>query len=158
LVPFDAGWARATPLKNWRVDRPEMKGNPSRLEVVLRPEGGRQPLRLQARLKAKEVTAVAVYPAWQARGPILAVGFRDESDQPMLCLYNGQSGEQVRQLTGHVADVRSLNFSEDGRLLVSAAEDRMMCLWSLTDLDNVLGQRGQLAGVAVEEKQNALVV
>ena len=59
---------------------------------------------------------------------------------PTLALYNGMTGERVRQLSGHTGTIRSLAFSEDGRFLVSAADDRTVCVWSLTDLDQILGK------------------
>src|SRR5262249_33646053 len=56
--------------------------------------------------------------------PLLAVAFLDEVGQPMLALYNAASGEQVRQLMGHLGAIRCLAFSADGRLLVSSGDDQ----------------------------------
>src|SRR5262249_14115962 len=70
--------------------------------------------------------------------PLLAVATH-KLGQPRLVLYNVASGQLVRQFTGHVDRLYALAFSRDGRLLVSAAEDQTVCVWSLTDLDQVLG-------------------
>src|SRR5205807_6911321 len=70
--------------------------------------------------------------------PVLAVASHDLG-QPMLQLYNAKTGEQIRQLTGHMDPISCLGFSADGRLLASVAEDQTVCVWSLTNLDQVLG-------------------
>ena len=51
-------------------------------------------------------------------GRIVAVGPSAEiaARQPMLCLYNAGSGEQVRQFTGHMTPIRALAFAGDGKL------------------------------------------
>jgi WD40 repeat protein len=82
--------------------------------------------------------------------PILAVAFT-ERGLPRLRLYNGLTGEQVRQCSGHTDPIRSLAVSSGGRLLVSAAEDQTICVWSLTNLDKIVAQHGQLAGFAVRD-------
>src|SRR5262249_22277843 len=81
----------------------------------------------------------------------LALAYRDEFQLPQLRLYNARTGEPVRQFTGHLAAITSLAFSADGRLLVSAAEDQTVCVWSLDGLDKVWGQRGQIRGLAVRD-------
>ena len=91
------------------------------------------------------------------REPIVAIAYEDIGE-PGLGLYNGLSGDQFRQLTGHTDRIRCLTFSEDGRLLASAAEDRTVCVWSLTDLDQILGKRGSLAHVVITEANGGLVV
>ncbi len=90
--------------------------------------------------------------------PLLAVAFLDEVGQPMLALYDVTTGRQVRQFAGHVGVVRCLAFSGDGRMLVSAADDQTVCVWSLTNLPNHLGRRGTLSTVVVREDKGQLVV
>ncbi len=95
------------------------------------------------------VTDWALLPPQPTRKvPILAVASH-ELGQPLLALYNAASGEQLRQLTGHVERISSLAFSGDGRLLVSTGDDRTVCVWSLTTLNKVLGQIGLLDGLVV---------
>ena len=55
----------------------------------------------------------------------------------------------MRRLSGHTGRIRSLEFSEDGRFVVSTADDRTVCVWSLTDLDRILQVRGALPGLVV---------
>jgi len=45
--------------------------------------------------------------------------------------------------------IRRLAFDAAGRRLVSAAEDQTVCVWSLDDLEETLGRRGRLRGLAV---------
>jgi WD40 repeat protein len=104
------------------------------------------------------VTALAILPPSPPLGvPIVAVATTDHGE-PALYLHDGRSGEQVRQLSGHSERIQSLAFSDDGRLLASASDDHTSCVWSLTDLDQVLGVRGALKGVAVIEANGRLVV
>src|SRR5207302_1404488 len=93
-------------------------------------------------------------PPWNV--PLLAVAYYAvRTGQPWLHLYNAATGEQVRQFTGHTERIHSLAFAGDGRLLVSAADDQTVCVWSLAQLDKYLGKLGVLHGVTV---RNSLVV
>lgn len=105
----------------------------------------------QAANKGKAATAVAAASAGRTR--LLAVGYEDEDHQPHLGLFDAAGGQQLRELTGHVAAVRALVFTEDGRRLASAADDLTVNVWDLDDLDQLLGQRGMLRGVAVAEAE-----
>src|SRR5439155_14905556 len=78
--------------------------------------------------------------------------------QPMLQLYHAKTGEQIRQLTGHMDPISCLGFSANGRLLASVAEDQTVCVWSLTNLDQILRKRGLLPGLAVKDQKGTLVV
>ena len=74
--------------------------------------------------------------------------------QPLLSVYRLDTGDRVRQLTGHTERIRSLSFAADGRLLISTGDDQTVCVWSLTDLDAVLDKHGVLAGVAVDDSDS----
>ncbi len=89
--------------------------------------------------------------------PLLAV-VADLLGQPTFYVYNARLGQQIRLLRGHTERIRSVDFSDDGRLLISAGDDQTVCVWSLTDLDKTLGRRGMLPGLAVEKKGQAIVV
>jgi hypothetical protein len=91
--------------------------------------------------------------------PVVAVALDEPAGVgPSLWLYNGRSGERFRKLTGHTGTVRSVAFSGDGRFLVSSADDRTACVWSLTDLDQVLRARGTLPGLVLSERDGRFVV
>lgn len=92
-------------------------------------------------------------PGPQFKIALLAVAFV-ENGETKLCIYRVDSGELVRELTGHAGRVRALAFSGDGRLLASASEDQTLAVWSLTSLGNVLDQHGRLLGIAVEKNQD----
>lgn len=96
-------------------------------------------------------------PGKSAKVPLLAVATH-LGGQPRLAIYNAESGEQLRQFTGHKERMGSLAFAPDGRLLVSTAEDGTVCVWSLTDVDTVLGQRGQLPGLIVGPAEGGVKV
>ena len=104
------------------------------------------------------LTDYALLPARKpTETPLLAV-VAELLGQPVFKIYNARLGQQVRLLRGHTERIRSVDFSDDGRLLVSAGDDQTVCVWSLTDLNKTLGQRGMLPGLAVEKKGLALVV
>lgn len=114
----------------------------------------RKPLDLK---EAEVVTDFVLLPPrkpWNV--PLLAVAYVDlASGQPWLILFNADTGEQLRQFTGHTERINSLAFAADGRLLVSASEDQTVCVWSLAKLEKYLGKLGMLPGIAV---RNAFVV
>jgi WD40 repeat protein len=103
------------------------------------------------------VSASALLPPGPFPVPLVALAF-DEVGETILQLYNAETGEPVRQFTGHNNLVRSLAFAADGQLLASAGEDQTVCVWSLADLNEHLGQKALLRGVAVQERDGALVV
>jgi WD40 repeat protein len=94
-------------------------------------------------------------PPWGV--PLLAVAFH-RAGEPALLLYNAATGELVRQYTGHVERIHALAFAADGRLLVSTAADRTVCVWSLTDLDRTLGRKGGLPWLRLKREPNKVVV
>jgi WD40 repeat protein len=157
------GWKSAHPaLDGWDVrftqselDKQGQVAKPPTF-LVYKGQGGGRLLELTS---AREVTAFALLPPRDKESPpILAVAYLDRFFQPVLALYNATTREQFRRFTGHLARITALAFSADGRLLASAAQDQTVCVWSLTNLDAILGKRGQLSGVAVETKEKAVVV
>ncbi|MCO6456713.1 MAG: hypothetical protein J5I93_15550 [Pirellulaceae bacterium] len=109
------------------------------------------------------ITAVAVVPGRSpaaaatgqvdqpADGPLLAVAAH-ELGQPWLRVYHGRTGETLRELTGHTERITALAVSADSRLLASVAEDQTIRVWSLTDLDAIVGRHGMLGGVTVDRR------
>ena len=88
----------------------------------------------------------------------MAAALYQDGAGPLLRLYNGRTGEPFRRLSGHSGTIQSLAFSDDGRLLVSAAEDRTICVWSLIDLEGILGARGGLRGLSLKKEDTRYVV
>ncbi len=105
------------------------------------------------------LTAIAFCPKpFGCPVPLLAIASQRQGES-RLQLFNGATGEHVRQFTGHTEVIRSLSFSEDGRMLLSAADDRTVSVWTIVDLaERNLGKRGMIRGLSVQEIANKLVV
>ena len=149
LVPDGADWKDDTlEAAGWKVDMQEGKKGAPGAVTVSGPQFDAKTVLLG---EEGLPTAAALLPPRKGgpAAPVLAVGWLDKYRQPMLALYDVASGTQVRQLPGHVAAVHSLAFSADGRLLASAAADQTVCLWTMTNLGEVLGKVGVAPGVAV---------
>jgi WD40 repeat protein len=103
--------------------------------------------------KIQNVTATAFLPAGvlvKNKG-LLAIAYMIGGEAG-LGLYDADTLEQVRELTGHVAAIRSLSFSKDGTRLASAAEDQTVAVWDLAGIPQLLGGRGTLRGVSVVDQ------
>ena len=47
-----------------------------------------------------------------------------------ICLWEAQTGKQLRRFTGHEGYVTSLVFAPDGKTLVSVSDDGTALLWN----------------------------
>lgn len=158
-----ADWQLDAPnLKGWAVARtPQVEGEgptrkrlPDGLEVV---DNGKK---LGAILLAPgaELTVFALLPPTPPLNePLLAVAYR-LNQQPALALYLARSRQLVRRFVGHLEPIHSLAFSADGRLLVSAAADRTVNVWSLTNLDRVYKVLGMVPGLGVRRDDDGVYV
>ncbi|QDT55803.1 WD domain, G-beta repeat [Caulifigura coniformis] len=104
-------------------------------------------------------TCQAVIPASKfCPVPLAAVGSQFRG-QPRLQLFRADTGESLRWCVGHTEKLNSVSFSADGRMLVSTGDDRVVSVWTLTDLaGNTLGKHGRIAGLAVDVRDNKLIV
>jgi hypothetical protein len=64
--------------------------------------------------------------AFSPDGGLLAANGDDEAVE----LWNPQTGEQLRTLTGHSSWVHTVAFSADGRLLATGSDDKTVRLWN----------------------------
>ncbi len=105
-------------------------------------------------------TDLALLPPRAARRgrPVLAAAVLDRQGAPRLGLYDASTGAQVRALSGPTGPVRSLSFSSDGRWLVSAAEDQIVSLWNVADLEASRERLKRLEGVELKLDDNGLTV
>jgi WD40 repeat protein len=143
-------WKTVSPaMGEWRA---ELSGQNQ--STVLIYKGDRQ----VARVVDDRVQSFALLPPGPPfQTPILAVA-SGISGPPLLRLYDAESGEQFRQLTAHTDPIHSLAFSDDGRFMVSAAEDQTVCVWTLTNMGKILRRHGQLTGVAVTAVDGKLTI
>jgi WD40 repeat protein len=161
VLDTNTGWAPSRPnAAGWDVEETDVKpdGKTVRERRVQVRRGGQVvgTVRLNP---AQEVKAWAILPARQGGLPatLLALGFL-ELGESKLFLFNAETGAPVRQLNGHVNAVRGLAFSGDGRLLASVGDDQQVCVWTLTDLPQVLGQKADLPGIGLYERSGRLQV
>jgi WD40 repeat protein len=155
----------------WDTDAPSVAGWEARYTPARKnAQGAIQPPVIEVRQKGQrvrqikpktepmnDVNELAVYdfallPPRPPQPALLAVALRD-IDEHRVVLYNAETGDKLRHYTGHTDRIRALAFSKDGRLLASVADDQTVCVWSLTQLDAILGEWGMLPGVTLEPDQ-----
>jgi WD40 repeat protein len=81
----------------------------------------------QQRITLYEHTSWIRSLAFQPHGDLLASG----SDDRTVRLWNRQTGQCVRTLSGHGGRVRGVAFHPDGKLLASSSEDGSIRLWDI---------------------------
>jgi len=155
----EAGWQLDAPAANgWEVQVAATEDDRKRPQTQLAVSQNGQAVNTIRLKPGVAYTTHALLPPLPPHNvPLLAVGSVDLG-QAMLELYDVRSGEQIRQLTGHVNRILSIAFAADGRLLASAGEDQMVCVWTLTDLDKILRRRAMLRGLVVAERGGKVVL
>ena len=88
------------------------------------------------------LTDCALLPPVKGGHPVVAVAGLD-GPAPLLCLYDGASGEMIQWLEGHSEMIRRLEFSPDGKWLVSTSDDRTVCLWRIGDVEKAGRQKNR---------------
>lgn len=155
------GWASAAPASPWQVTAQTPVGND--VEFSLTGPNNRQ-LKLRLGCSSTEMLQVGPFVTLPAGEhcpvPVMVVALHC-SGQPQLRVYNLENGEYVRRYVAHTGTIRGLAASSDGRLLASVADDRTVCVWTLSNLDDNLGKHGLLrAGNALlqADSENDVVV
>src|SRR5262249_38399768 len=139
------GWSLAPATTgNWRVElqTTATAAQPAVRQLVVTEGGQRKSVIALPAAADRSIFAISS----NARPPVVALATY-EGGLPALGLYDAASGKQIRQLSSHSARIRSLAFSDDGKFLVSAADDKNVCVWSLLDLDRIAGKRGKTPGI-----------
>jgi WD40 repeat protein len=145
----------APDLSNWQVRR-QIRKVGKQEQSVFEVTGGDRPQTITLEV-GQRVTEFALLPPAPPHKMVLLAVAVERFGEPSLLLYDASAGKVVRHFAGHDDTIRSLAFSSDGRLLVSAADDQTVCLWSLTDLPRVLGKNGLLTGLAVKEQTKGII-
>jgi hypothetical protein len=150
-------------LRGWAFDLPQTGEWHVRHSIV--PVGSAQRSQLTVTQGSKVVGSVelderqqvgdfAVLPPLPPHNrPLLALAYFDyASGQPVLALFDAATGERFREFVGHTGRITSVAFTGDGKFLTTAADDQTVCVWSLTDLEQILGARGRLSGLTVDAR------
>jgi WD40 repeat protein len=166
LMPRPDAWSMAVAAASlgeldWKPDAPKLGDWRTALvdqkkgQAVVISNGDKEIGRVEL-AEGQRVTAIALRPPLDPlKNPVLAVAFTERGlPRLRLYVYNGQTFEWFRQCSGHTDPIHALAISSDGRLLVSAGDDQTVCVWSLTNLDKIIGVHGQLTGVAVKGDGN----
>jgi WD40 repeat protein/tRNA A-37 threonylcarbamoyl transferase component Bud32 len=76
------------------------------------------------------------------------VGYSSDDHTPaILVVWDGDSGKELRRLSGHDGAIYDLAFSSDGRYLASASADRRVKLWEARSYTEVKSLRGHASVV-----------
>ena len=156
LVPAEAPWRIDAPdLTGWRIEpSPAPPNTPTSLRISRDGQPAKE-IKLPPGHRLVDFAFTPQTPA--VKTPLLALAL-DDLGQPKLALFNASTGEEIRQLTGHSDRIVALGFSGDGRLLASVGDDETACVWSLTDVDKLIGRRGQIKGLVVRQRQDKVEV
>ncbi|MEZ6060965.1 MAG: hypothetical protein R3C19_11435 [Planctomycetaceae bacterium] len=104
-----------------------------------------------------EVTAYVLCPA-VGKNPPLAIVATHIQGEPFLNVFRADTGDFLRELTGHVRRISNLSLSADGNLLLSSSLDGTVRGWLLEDLvDTTIGHVGLLNGLQVAARDGRLI-
>ena len=159
---FDIGQRRIEPAKDrWRLALASLDGWSAEVAQpgsLLIRRADQSALTLQ--LDEQQVVSSYAFcpPSPHCPVPLIAVATHLRG-QPLLRVFRGDTGDPVRWCVGHTERVRSLAFSEDGRMLLSLAADRTVSVWTMSDLvERTLDQHGRIAGLTVHPQENRIIV
>ncbi len=78
--------------------------------------------------------------------------------ESILRVYNAETGDRLRQFSGHSDTITSIAFSDDGKLLASTSLDRTVRVWWMEDLKANIGKHGFLDNLFLTDKNNLATV
>lgn len=146
LLGSPAGWQTDAPATGgWKVIQKD--------KTILNSLGEKQ----ASKITLGEGEILTDYAVLPGTPPLLALASHDLG-RPQLALCNLQTGQMLLRLIGHTERIRSLAFSGDGKLLASAGEDQVVCVWTLADFARVLNRNGTIPGLRLNEDKQSLAV
>lgn len=88
-------------------------------------------------------SAIAWTPAWSPDGSLVACGYGDST----IRLWDTNSGEIIRTLSGHSAKVNNVSWSPDGQLIASSSDDNTVKIWNARTKTLVQTLAGHRSGI-----------
>jgi WD40 repeat protein len=145
--------------KGWAADAPDRAGlrptfaKDDKTRTFTITVGDYPKMTLQ---EGQEPTWYAVRPPTpQRKQGLFAVAHTNRaSAETYITLFDLATGQPLRQFTGHLQDVRWLEFSDTHPLLVSASDDQTVNVWSFADLGAGVGM---IQGLVVSERDGKVV-
>jgi len=158
------GWALDAPnLKGWTtVAQSERNDEGVFLSHYIKVQGPNVDTRVSLKPTQFITRHALLPPGASLNRALLAVAY-SEAGQPGLSIFAiGDKGapEHIGQFNGHSSTITSLAFNEDGRFLLSSADDQTTCVWELVYLPKFLGRQGYVYGVFLKDlpKEGGLAV
>jgi WD40 repeat protein len=145
--------------KGWAADAPDRAG----LKAAFARDDKTQTFTITVGDYPKMTLQEGQEPTWYAVRPptpqrkqgLFAVAHTNRaSAETYITLFDLATGRPLRQFTGHLQDVRWLEFSDARPLLVSASDDQTVCVWSFADLGAGVGM---IQGLVVGEHDSKVV-
>jgi WD40 repeat protein/5-hydroxyisourate hydrolase-like protein (transthyretin family) len=153
---------RQTEQASWKSSRPKLEGWSASQslqdarEIRITQRGVlRNSVEIPADHKLSGFALTAAQP--QTGMPLLAVAAHQDG-QPWLGLFDVRDGTLKRLLQAHTEPIESLAVSADSLLLVTSCADQTLSIWDISDVDAILQPRSTLAGVALLNSDQGIVV
>src|SRR5205807_2045057 len=135
-----------------------LTGSDDGIAKVWDTASGEQQQELQMNRPGDGVGAVAISPD---NATVLTGGHGGVKGKEYLMLWDRQSGNEIRALSGHEAYVSAVAFSPDGRFFVSGSRDNTLRVWDRTrngaePPSHAVGTRARVPAVAYDPGSGTL--